>query len=237
MSQGNSGIPFFAYYPGSPSGVGTTTFDAPSATLVVDTTNNLVYQKTSAQGSNASFLTLATINGTQTFTNASLTSPTITGGTITGATVTGNISSNFVFCTTQTDATSNTTLADITGMTGVSLVSGATYAYNIKLLGTAAAGGGWKVGFHYTGGTVSTLAASAQIFTASAVAVANATTTADAGSLIASTSAAISANLFGRIVNSTNGTTTLSVQFAANASNTNTSSIYIGAWAEFIRTA
>ena len=173
-------------------------------------------------------------DGTVLQPNLAFTTPTITGGTINGTTMTGSISNAVKRCTTQTDATSNTTLADITGLTGISLVAGATYAYEIRLSGTAGASGGWKVAFNYTTATLTSLQSQSVAFSAAAVVTGTqVTTTTTQTSLIASTAAHLAGIIYGTLV--VNAAGTLAVQFAQNASNATASSIYVGSTASFTR--
>jgi len=90
-STGNSGLSLIAYYPGDPTGASTAVLDIPTGTLVIDTTNNRVYQKTSTSD-NSAFSLLAKAAG-----------DTITGATITGATTSGILQKGTV--TTLTGAT------------------------------------------------------------------------------------------------------------------------------------
>ncbi len=168
-----------------------------------------------------------------TLTSPTITTPTVTGGTISGATISGTISSSSKVSTAQKDST-DTTLADIVGLTAIALVAGATYRFEIELAGTCGGTGGWKVAFKYTTATLTSIEATSLAYTATAVAVAHTTTTTDQASLIASNTAFI----YGRIVGSmvVNAAGTLAVQFAENSANS-TSSIYAGSAATFVRTA
>lgn len=172
--------------------------------------------------------TTATLAGTETLTNKTLTSPIING-----ATISGTISANTVTSTPQLDATTNTTLANIGGL--VQTVVPGTYKFIINLSGIAGASGGWKVAFKYTTTVLSSLEAVSYAYTAASVAVAHTTTATDQASLIAATTAYISGLIEGTMVVSTGGTVNL--QFAQNASNGTTSSIYVGSTMQFIRTA
>lgn len=135
--------------------------------------------------------------------------------------------------TTQLDATSNTTLANIAGL--VATVTPGSYLVRLHLTGTAGASGGWKTAFKYTGTVLSALTMTGYAYTASAVAVAATTTTTDQASIIAATTAYIGAIIEGSIVVTTGGT--IQAQFAQNASNGTPSSIYVGSTMELIRVA
>lgn len=137
--------------------------------------------------------------------------------------------------TAQVDVTSSTTLVDVTGLTtdAFALYPG-KYRFNVHLNGTANAAGGIKVAFKYNNRlTLSALQATAKGFTASAVAVQYVTSTTDAASLLASTSAVIKTEIDGTLTVLTPGT--LQIQFAQNASNAAATSVYVGSRAEFTR--
>lgn len=156
-----------------------------------------------------------------------------TGGSITGATISGTISGNTVRCTTQLDKTTSATLANIVGL--VQTVVPGTYEFEIHLTGVATANGGMKAAFKYTTAVASVINASAYAFTASAVAVAQATTATDQASILASTTAIIGVIIKGTVVVTTGGT--MQLQFAQNASHSDTSSIYVGSTMKFTRIA
>lgn len=137
-------------------------------------------------------------------------------------------------CSAQTDATT-TTLANITGMTGMPVIAGGTYEFTINLYGTAGGTGGWKVAFNYTNSAaLTTLNANAMSYTAAAVAVSNTTTTTTQTSIIASNTAFTNATITGTMVVSAAGTVDL--QFAENSANS-TSSIFVGSTMLFSRIA
>jgi hypothetical protein len=138
------------------------------------------------------------------------------------------------YCTTQLDATNNSTLANVVGWTGFTLVAGGVYTVEINLSGTSGGSGGLKVAFKYTTATLTNLDVTAQGFTASAVAVQHTTSTTDQASLFAQTAAVISVRIVGRITVNIAGS--LAIQAAQNASNGTTSSVYVGSWARLIQT-
>lgn len=70
MAQGSAPVPLLAYYPGNPTGVSTNIFNQSKGTIVLDTTNAVLYQKTSALGDNSGYSLIATSSGTNTFTNS-----------------------------------------------------------------------------------------------------------------------------------------------------------------------
>lgn len=121
--------------------------------------------------------------------------------------------------------TSNTTLADLTGLTQ-DVVPG-TYRYRVQLQTTANASGGVKAGFKFNGGaTLTSIQNSGKTFTAAAVAVARTTTATDQASLVASTTAAVETTLEGTLVVATGGS--LQVQGAQNASNASATTFLTG---------
>lgn len=137
------------------------------------------------------------------------------------------VNDNFLdvsYCTTQLDATSSTTLANVTGMVTDTLQPG-TYRFHIYLDCTSGASGGTKIAFKFgTASMLTSIDAVAKAFTASAVAVTRATTATDQASLQAATAANIAIEVTGTVVVGTAGT--LQLQAAQNASNATTTSIY-----------
>lgn len=137
------------------------------------------------------------------------------------------------FCTAQLTMNSTATLANITGLTGFTLTAAGVYSFEIDLAGTSTANGGLKIGFKYTTATLTNIDATAQGFTASAVAVQHTTTTTDQTTLFGQTAAVISIRIVGRLTVNVAGT--LAVQAAQNASHSDTSSIFIGSSARFTK--
>jgi hypothetical protein len=177
--------------------------------------------------------TLLTTTGTQTLTNKTLTSPTLTTATLTTPTLTAAIVPDTVFCTTAFSQATSATLASVVGL--VTTVVVGTYRFYINLSGTAGASGGIKAAFKYTTAVASGLEATARIFTASAVAVQHTTTATDEASLAASTTAAISTVIEGRIVISTGGT--IQLEAAQNASDGTATTVAVGSSMTFTRIA
>ena len=167
--------------------------------------------------------TLVGRDTTDTLTNKTLTAPVINGAVV------GSIAR----CSTQQDATANTTLADIPGMV-VTVVPG-TYRFRCVVPGTANASGGIKLAFKLTTTVLTSIEATGLAFAAAAVAVQHTTTTTDQTSLVSSTSAAILSLIEGSAVIGTGGT--IKLQMAQNASNGAASSVYVGAYMEFTRIA
>ena len=153
--------------------------------------------------------------------------------TLTNKTLTGAISGDFVRASAQLDATSNVTLANVTGLV-VTVVPG-TYAFVVNLPGTATANGGIKVGFKYTTTVVTSIESTGKGFTASALVTQHSTTTTDQALLLDSQTAIIDSVLRGSMVVGTGGT--IQLQMAQHASHSDTTSIYVGATMQFVRFA
>lgn len=173
--------------------------------------------------------TLVGRDTTDTLTNKTLTSPTITGA----------ITDTIKFCSTQFDAVTGTTgatLTNIVGLTGFSLVAGATYAFEIELSGVSTTNCGIKLGFKFTTATLTSLESKAVAQAAASVALVHSTTATDAATLIGTNAAAwLGVRLTGRIV--VNAAGTLAIQAAQNAAHADTTSVFVGSWAKFTRTA
>lgn len=128
--------------------------------------------------------------------------------------------------TTTFNVVSSTTLTDITGMTTTLGVG--TYVIDAQFSGTANAAGGWKIGLNYTNGlTLSAADLTGVAFTASSTVFPNrmSSTTAQTA-IISSTSAVTAGQIFGIVTVSAPGT--MAFQFAQNASNAASSTIYAG---------
>lgn len=136
-------------------------------------------------------------------------------------------------CTTQQDATSNTVLANITGL--VQTVVPGTYRFRCVLPGTANAAGGIKYAFNYTGAVLSAIDATGIGNTAAAVATQHNISPTTQISLFAQTAAVIYVAIEGTMVVTTGGT--INLQMAQNVSNAAASSTFVGATMEFVRIA
>lgn len=156
--------------------------------------------------------------------------------TLTNKTISGAIAGDTQFCTTQFDAvtgTTGTTLTNIVGLTGFSLVAAGSYMFDISIQGVSTANCGFKLGFGYTTLTATSLEAMGAGFTAAAVAVQHTTTSTTGMTLFAQTAAVILVRITGRIV--VNAAGTLAVQAAQNAAHADTTSVFVGSYARFIR--
>ncbi len=124
--------------------------------------------------------------------------------------------------TADVTATTNTVLADLTGL--VATLAVGTYKFRVALQCLSTGSGGTKVAFVYS--TPTSIQCEAKAFTASAVAVTRFTTTTSAASIVAATTANICIELEGTIVVATAGT--IQVQGAQNASHSDTTTFYTG---------
>jgi hypothetical protein len=178
-------------------------------------------------------ITGGTIAGaTITATSPVLTTPTITGGTITGATISAPITTTAVKTTAAVTANATTTYANVTGLT-YTVVPG-TYKFTLMLPSTVASGtGGIKYAFNYTGTVLSSIEASSQGFTASAVAVQHTTTTTTQTDLFTQAAVVIFTEIEGTMVVTTGGT--IDVQMAQNTSNASNTVALVGGTLQMTR--
>lgn len=154
--------------------------------------------------------------------------------TLTNKTVTGAITSDTKRCSAQTDATSTTTLANVTGLTGFSLVAAGTYAFVIDLQTTCTTNGGIAVGFKYTTLTLTSIQVASTTVAAASLAHSRSTTTTDQTKFVNSNAAAwLNVRLTGTLVVSAAGT--LDVQMAQQTSHADVSSVFVGSTATFTR--
>lgn len=187
------------------------------------------------QNVDAIALTGGTIAGVAiTATNAALTTPTITGGTITGATITSTISTSTVRTSASVTVNASATYVDVTGLI-LTVVPG-TYKFTCMLPSTVASGtGGIKYCFNYTGTVLSGIEASAQGYTAAAVAVQHTTTTTTQADLFTQAAVVIFTEVEGTMVVTTGGT--VQVQMAQNTSNGSNTIALIGGTFQMVRIA
>ena len=140
---------------------------------------------------------------------------------------------NIKKCTTQTDSIT-TVLANVTGLTGQTLVAGATYRFRCVLPGTADGTSGIKYAFKYTTATLTSIEATGKGMTASAIATQHTTTTTDATLLFDQAAVVILVELEGTMVVNAGGTVALQI---GTHTGTTTCSCYLGATMEFVRIA
>lgn len=171
---------------------------------------------------------------TNTLTNKTLTAPTINGGTISGATISSTISPSTVRTSAAVTANATTTYANVTGLTQT-VVPG-TYKFTLMLPSTVASGtGGIKYCFNYTTTVLSGLEATAQGFTASAVAVQHTTTTTTQTDVFTQAAVVIFVEVEGTMVVTTGGT--IDVQVAQNTSNASNTVALVGGTFQAVRIA
>lgn len=173
----------------------------------------------------------ATLTGTGT---ATFTSPTLTTPTLTTPTVSRLILSDQKVCTATVTATTNVTLANVTGLTGFTLTASGVYIFECYLQTTCTTNGGISLALKYTTATVTAMQLEATTFAASSVGCGLSTTTTDATKYIDNKSAAwLVCILRGSLTVGTGGT--VAIQFAQNTSHADTTSVLIGSWARFTR--
>jgi hypothetical protein len=155
--------------------------------------------------------------------------------TLTNKTMSGAIASDTKRCSAQVDRVSSTTLTNITGLTGFSLVAAATYAYDIDLQVVCTANSGINVAFKYTTLTLTSIQSANTAVVAAGLAYARTTTATDQFLLIDSAAVVLNVRLTGTMV--VNAAGTLDVQIAQKASHGDTTSAFVGSTATFTRTA
>jgi hypothetical protein len=138
-------------------------------------------------------------------------------------------------CTSQLSVSSSTTLVDVTGMATETLLPG-TYDFEIRLITTAGASGGVKAALKQSvSGMITSISASVEGLSAAATANTTFTTTTDAASIIAATTAYVAVNVRGVVVIGASGT--LKVQAAQNASNGTATTVEVRSFMSFRRIA
>lgn len=159
-----------------------------------------------------------------------LASPTLTSPTLSSIT-----NSDVKALAADATATSSVTLTALTGFSWT-LVAGATYVFRVRGKVGMSTNGGLALAFKYTTLTLTSIVVNALQRTASALALAQSTTTTDQTKFIDQKATAyIEVELYGSLVVNAGGT--LAVQFAQNTSHGDTTTIYKGFEAEFIRTS
>lgn len=169
-----------------------------------------------------------------------LTATTFNGNTL--ATGAGNVAATtganlFQVDVKKSSATVNpatTGLIDVTGLTGQTLVAGATYRFRAVLPGLADGTSGQKYAFTYTTATLTSIEATGIGYTASAVAVQHTTTTTNSTLLFDQAAAVIMVILEGTMVVNAGGTVSLQT---GTHTGTTAGATYVGATMEFVRIA
>jgi len=193
-----------------------------------------------AQASKA--LVLDSSKGISTITSATITTLTSTTVNVSGVGTFGTVAAtainvpSIVKQSATLSFTSGDTGATLTNLTGlVQTVVPGTYKFKVFLPGVATANSGMKVGFKLTTTVLTSIEATGKAATASALVVQHTTTATDQASLVASTTAALLAEVEGTMVVGTGGT--IQVQGAQNASHGDTTSFYLGGYFELVRIA
>ncbi len=153
-------------------------------------------------------------------------------GVVTGTALTGNKLSDQIYdlhvrATAQLDKTSNTTLADVTGMSVV-LQAGKAYILDGWLSTTAGASGGLKVQLVASGGLSITSGRYGAIALNGTTTVANTTVTALGTNIVANNAVITDVDISGVLVVNAGGT--LTVQAAQNTSNGTTTSVFANSY-------
>lgn len=165
-----------------------------------------------------------------TYAGATLTSPTLTSPTLSSIT-----DSDVKVLAADATATSNATLASLTGFSWT-LVAAGTYAFRVRGKVGMTTNGGLALAFKYTTLTLTSIVVNASQRTASAFALAQSTTTTDQTKFIDQKAVVyLDVELQGSLVVNAGGT--LAVQFAQNTSHSDTTTVYKGFMAEFVRTS
>lgn len=176
-------------------------------------------------------VTAVTTTQTQTLTNKTLTSPVITGATQSAGVFsdTKSLAANATF-------TTNSVLATLTGFSWP-VVAGATYSFYVNLPATMTTNGGLSVALKYTTATMTSIQAQTYAATASdnttAVSSQSTTTTDQTKFFDSKTAAYTLVRLEGTFVVNAGGT--VAVQACQNTSNSDTTTILLGAYAELTR--
>jgi len=130
-------------------------------------------------------------------------------------------------CTTALTATTNVTLANITGMS-TTVDAGDRYAFRIRLYTTSTANGGLKLGF---GGTATATSIIANIKTYNAATLNTPAQVTSLGALYGATVVTDFVEIDGTIV--VNGAGTITLQAAQNASHADTTTVKVGSSMHF----
>lgn len=163
-----------------------------------------------------------------------ITSPAITGGTISAATFSANIENDTKVLAASATFTTNSVLASLTGLSWT-LVTGATYQYDIDLYTTQTTNGGLNLAFKLTTAVLASIVGSpSQAVTGTASQLAQVTNTADQSSFVNNKTAAYTrTSVSGTFVVTTGGT--FALQAAQNTSNSDTTTIALGSYARVTR--
>ncbi len=149
-----------------------------------------------------------------------------------GATLTDPINQDFHVSTATLTATSNTTLAVVTGLSQT-LTAGKTYNCQAHLTGTSGASGGIKAALTASGGlTVTSVSTTGLVFNGATI-VAQTTGTVLGNNVVASTAIYTDAYITGAIVVNVGGT--YNVSAAQNASNVTSTTVLLNSTFSCVR--
>jgi len=157
--------------------------------------------------------------------------------TLTNKTITGAIDSDIKRCSTATTAQSTTTLANITGLTGFSLVASGVYDFEIDLQTTMTTNGGLGVALKFTTATLTSIQCQSTAFSASGVAQGSQNTTTTDADLKFNSKAAAYLRVIVKGTLVVNAAGTVAVQMAQETSHADTTTVLVGSTARFTRIA
>ncbi len=188
---------------------------------------------------NSDLKLLGSSTGATTFTsaNAGASNFTTTVPAVTGTMASTSGSNLFIADVLRSSATVNpatTGLVTVTGLSGQTLVAGATYRFRCVLPGLADGTSGVNYAFKYTTATLTSIEATGIGYTASAVAVQHTTTTTDATLLFDQAAAVIMTILEGTMVVNAGGTVALQTGLHTG---TTAAATYVGSTMQFTRIA
>jgi hypothetical protein len=143
---------------------------------------------------------------------------------------------DFSRCTTQFDATSGTTGTTLTNVVGMvtDVLQPGVYEFEIDLGTVATTNCGLKLGLKFgTASMLTSIEYGAILGSATGIVTSRGTTSTDAASIVASTTAILKARVTGTCVVAVAGT--LQLQAAQNASHSDTTSVFAGSYMKFIK--
>jgi len=212
-NQGKAFVQGLAYVTSDPSALAVAAFDVPPGTLVLDTTNGVLYQKVAALGTNTAGYILYRSN---------------TPGAV-GASETKFCTTEFVAVTGTTGAT----LTDVVGLTGFTMTAAGIYKFDVHLATVGTTNSGVKAGFGYTTTTATSIESTAVGAAAAAIVTQHTTTSTTGMTLYGSTTATLGVRITGRLIVNAGGT--LAIQAAQNAAHADETKVLVGSWGTFTR--
>jgi hypothetical protein len=137
------------------------------------------------------------------------------------------------FSSANANAQSSTTLTSIAGL--VQTLTSGTYKFNAILPLNSGASGGVQFAFAYTGLTVTSVTALAKAFGTNTILATTFSSTTSQAPIIGETAALVGVEINGTLSVSQPTTGSLALQFAQNASNGTTTTVYQGAAMQFVK--